>query len=128
MTRLEELALTVGDLEFGGIDAESDFGLDAYFVTTPYVRYALEGRRTQFLGRKGSGKSALFRQIPRLAAQQDANLVVIPLTPDQYAWSALKQYQEQGLLPEHAHTNAWKFTLVVEVTSALNRPERRMAR
>ena len=41
------------------------------------------------------------------------------MTPDQYSWSALKQYQEQGLLPEHAHTNAWKFTLIVEATSAL---------
>ena len=46
VARLGELGLTVGDLDFGGIDAESDFGLDEYFVTTPYVRYALEGRRT----------------------------------------------------------------------------------
>jgi hypothetical protein len=119
VTRLQELGLTVGDLDFGGIDAESDFGLDDYFVTTPYVRYALEGRRTQFLGRKGSGKSALFKQIPRLANAKDSRLVTIAITPDQYSWSALKQYQEQGLLPEHAHTNAWKFTLIVETTSKL---------
>lgn len=119
VTRLEELGLTVGSLDLGGIDAESDFGLDEYFVTTPYVHSALDGRRTQFLGRKGSGKSALFRHIPRLAEARDPRLVVIPITPDQYAWSALKQYEEQGLLPEHAHTNAWKFTLIVEAASAL---------
>lgn len=119
MATLRELGLTVDDLDFGGIDAESDTRLDDYFVTTPYVKYALEGRRTQFLGRKGSGKSALFRQIPRLAEERNQRLVTVLLTPDQYAWSALKQYEEQGLLPEHAHTNAWKFTLLVEVTSAL---------
>jgi len=81
VTPLEQLGLTVGDVDLGGIDAESDFGLDEYFVATPYVRYALAGRRAQFLGRKGSGKSALFRQIPRLAQASDPRLVVIPVTP-----------------------------------------------
>ena len=62
--RLDELALTLRDVDLGGLDAESDHKLAAHFVTTPHVEYALAGRRTLFLGRKGSGKSALFRQLP----------------------------------------------------------------
>jgi len=107
------------DLDFGGIDAESDHGLTDYFVSTPYVRYALEGRRTQLLGRKGSGKSALFRQIPTLSSRGSSSVQTLLLTPNDYAWSALKEYNEQGLLPEHAHANAWKFTLVIEASALL---------
>lgn len=118
--KLSEAGLTLADIDLGGVDAESDLRLADYFVTTPYVRFALTGRRNLFLGRKGSGKSALFTQLPRLAdAAGDRNLSVTLITPDQYAWSALKEYREQGLLAEQAHTNAWKLTLAVEVCGAL---------
>ncbi|BAZ93876.1 uncharacterized protein FOKN1_1480 [Thiohalobacter thiocyanaticus] len=40
------------------------------------------------------------------------------MTPDQYAWGALRQYEERGLLPEQAHSNAWKFTIAVDAAAA----------
>ena len=119
MTKLEELGLTLGDLDLGGIDAESDYRLAEYFVQTPYVSHALQGRRNQFIGRKGSGKSALFLQLPDLARRRDPNLLVVKLTPDQYSWAALRDYSEQGLGSVHAHTNAWRFTLTLEAVGAL---------
>jgi hypothetical protein len=61
--KLADAGLTLDDIDLGGIDAESDHKLDEYFVTTPYVSAALRGGRTLFLGRKGSGKSALFTQL-----------------------------------------------------------------
>lgn len=64
--------------------------------------------------------SALFGQLPRLAEAADSDCVSVALlTPNLYAWSALKEYREQGLLDEQAHTNAWKLTLSVEVAGAL---------
>ena len=72
------------------------------------------------MGSKGSGKSALFTQLDRLFNEAgNANLIVRKMTPDQYAWNALRQYHEQGLLPEHAHTNAWKFPIAIEVAGSL---------
>ena len=41
------------------------------------------------------------------------------ITPDQYSWSALREYREAGLPPEQAHANAWKFTLAIEIAAAL---------
>lgn len=119
--RLAELGLTLEDIDLGGIDAESDPRLEEYFVTTPYVRNAFSGRRALFLGRKGSGKSALFSQLPRLAAASASpeELSVELITSDQYSWSALKRYQEQGLLKEQAHTNAWKLSLAIDISVAL---------
>jgi len=124
--RLADAKLTLGDIELGGIDAESDHNLDEYFVLTPYVGAALRGSRTLFLGRKGSGKSALFRQLEKLVETTDGSSpIVVSLTPDQYAWAALRSYEEQGILPEQAHTNAWKLTLAIEVAAALvaHRPD-----
>ena len=117
---LGECGLRIGDLNIGGIDAESDRSLSDHFLKTPHVNSAFQGRRTQFLGRKGSGKSALFSQLPRLATEMDiSNVEFVQITPDQYAWSALSNYAEMGILPDQAHTNAWKLTIAIEAAGAL---------
>jgi anti-anti-sigma factor len=108
------------DLDLGGFDAESDHLLSDRFVTTPYVREALTGRRTLFLGRKGSGKSALFRNLPALISDQESTPALsVPITPDAYAWGTLKQYEESGYSVEAAHRSAWKLTLAIQVASWL---------
>lgn len=119
--------MRLADIDLGGFDAESDDRLGEYFVETPYVREALSGKRTLFLGRKGSGKSALFRQLPELYGQSGRDVLAIPVTPDQYAWAALREYQEVGLLPEAAHTNAWKLTLAIQIASRIAVHERHWA-
>lgn len=118
--KLHEAGKTLADVQLGAPDAEADKRLANYFLTTPHVEAALHLRRTLFLGRKGAGKSALFTQLPRLVAEAGhPNTKIILVTPDQYAWSALREYQEGGLLPEQAHANAWKFTLAIEAAAAL---------
>src|SRR3954454_19413309 len=111
--------LDIKSVDLGASDAESDRRLGEYFVTTPYVDEALVGRRTLFLGRKGSGKSALFRQFPTLVREAGRHLEVVSITPDNYAWKALKDYKERGLSEQAAHRNAWKLTLSVQIASAL---------
>ena len=46
------------------------------------------------------------------------------MSPDQYAWGALKEYKEQGILAEQAHTNAWKLTLAITMASELSALDR----
>ncbi len=117
---LHQAGKTLADVQLGTPDAEADRRLAAYFLKTPHVDAALQLRRTLFLGRKGAGKSALFTQLPRLVREAGyTSAKVILVTPDQYAWNALREYQERGLLPEQAHANAWKFTLAIEAGAAL---------
>lgn len=117
---LQAAGKTLSDVQLGAPDAEADRHLATYFLSTPHVEAALQLRRTLFLGRKGAGKSALFTQLPRLVAEAGYKTAkVILITPDQYAWSALREYQEGGLLPEQAHANSWKFTLAIEAGAAL---------
>ena len=68
--RLSDAQKSVRDLEFGTVDAEADRKLAQYFINTPQVDQALRFRSANFLGRKGSGKSAIFTQLPRLTAEK----------------------------------------------------------
>lgn len=124
MTRLKDLGLTLESIDLGGVDAEADVRLSEYFVKTPYVATALSGKRSIYIGRKGSGKSALFSQLGRLFGSSSPKTLVHTLTPDQYAWLALKKYEEEGLLAEQAHTNAWKLTLAIETAGTLLKQEK----
>ncbi len=117
---LSEKRITVKDIDLGTVDAEADQRLADYFINTPQVNEALSFRSAHFLGRKGSGKSAIFTQLPRLTKDRYGDAAQVSLmTPDQYAWGALREYTEQGLLSEQAHTNAWKFTIAVDAAAAL---------
>lgn len=46
------------------------------------------------------------------------------VTPDEYAWAALREYQEQGINAEAAHTNAWKLTVAIRIASELTSLDR----
>ncbi len=119
--RLTELGINLGNIDLGSVDAESDKRLAEYFVKTPQATAAVRLRKTQFLGRKGAGKSALFSQLQSLFHESGSHRTrVILLTPDQYAWGALRQYKETGLLSEQAHANAWQFTIAVEAAAVLS--------
>lgn len=122
MSRLSELGLTLRNIDLGSLEAESDPRLSEYFVQTPYVADLIGNRRTLFLGRKGSGKSAVFTQLDHLLdAQGHAEAIIVRLTPDQYAWDTLRSYEEQGLMLDQAHSNAWKYTLALQAAAALVR-------
>jgi hypothetical protein len=45
--------------------------------------------------------------------------VTVAVTPDEYAWGVLREYEEQGINAEAAHTNAWKLTLAIRIASEL---------
>lgn len=112
------------EIDLGGFDAESDPELEDYFLETEHARSLFDKRQRIFLGRKGSGKSSLFLQLPRLSQQYKRKDFVIHLTPDSYAWDAMKSYRENGVSSELAHTNAWRFTLVLEAGLYLTRQVR----
>ena len=105
-------------IDLGKDEAEQDSRLKEYFLKTTYYENAFSGKKTIIIGRKGSGKSAIFILLQDELEKNDS--LVIPITPDQYSWSALKDYKEQGILPEQAHTNAWKLTLLASVVWKLN--------
>jgi energy-coupling factor transporter ATP-binding protein EcfA2 len=105
-------------INLGKDEAEQDERLKEYFLKTESYEKIRNGEKTIVLGRKGSGKSAIFTLLEEEYSNKGD--IVIQITPDQYSWGALKDYQEQGILPEQAHTNAWKLTLLSAIVWKLN--------
>lgn len=105
-------------IDLGNDEAEQDARLEEYFLRTPFYENAMNGSKTLVIGRKGSGKSAIFILIDK-EIRRTGNMV-ITITPDQYSWSALKDYKESGILPEQANTNAWRLTLLSSIVWKLN--------
>ena len=114
----EGFTYDLSKIDLGKDEAEQDQRLQEYFLKTSNYRNALAGTKTIVIGRKGSGKSAIFALMQ--VELEESGALVIPITPDQYSWSALKDYEEKGILPEQAHTNSWKLTLLSSVVWKLN--------
>jgi hypothetical protein len=117
MTSLLAQGKTLSDVDLGSIDAESDRNLSEYFLKTQWALKAVSGRRTHVIGRKGSGKSAIFAQ---LATIDENRRLVELITPDQYSWAALKGYKEDTLTTEQAYKNAWAYTLAAVVALTIS--------
>lgn len=108
-------------INLGNDEAEQDQSLKEYFLKTSSYKNSLNGSKTIIIGRKGSGKSAIFKLMKD--ELEEMGSIVIPITPDQYSWSALKDYKELEILPLQAHTNAWRMTLLSSVIWKLNQED-----
>jgi hypothetical protein len=108
-------------IDLGKDEAELDERLREYFIRTSHYQNTITGSKTIIIGRKGSGKSAIFTLAKEQLESQGS--LVIPITPMQYSWTALKEYKEAGITAEQAHTNAWIITLLSAIVWKLNEQE-----
>ena len=96
----------IGNVNFGKLDAESDANLRDFFVDTGHLARLASGEKHFILGRKGSGKTALFR----LAEGQNlGNVTVIGVEFDKYPWAFHSQLKQTGVLAESAFEASWRF-------------------
>ncbi|MGN5594582.1 P-loop ATPase, Sll1717 family [Stutzerimonas nitrititolerans] len=103
MTNLE-------NLNFGEFDAESEMQmLSEYFFDNGTLGQIKNGQKRYFLGRKGSGKTALFLQAQKTKISQE----VISLDFDDYCWDMHKRIREEGVPEENSYTASWRFTFLI---------------
>lgn len=100
-------------LDLGRLDAESDSRLSEYFVETGAAERVAKGKQL-VLGRKGSGKTALF---VHLKAKLDATVVDLDLTD--YLFSTHKSLRESGVAETSAYTTAWKLLIYVAILGSV---------
>lgn len=105
-------------LTFGDPMAENEFQtLGAYFLETDQYLRALRGEVNLVVGRKGTGKTALFSQV-RDRIRRDRQNIVVDLKPEGYQLRKLKEdvfgYLAQGA-KEHLVVAFWEYLLYLEV-------------
>ena len=99
-------------LTFGASAAENEFNeLSGYYLDTDQFQRALRGEVRLVVGRKGSGKTAIFAQV-RDRTRRDRQNIVVDLRPDGYQLLKFKEMVLKYLGPgalEHTVTAFWEY-------------------
>ena len=114
-------------LSFGASAAENEFReLARYYLETDQFQRALRGEVRLVVGRKGSGKTAIFAQV-RDRTRRERRNVVLDLRPDGYQLLKFKEtvlkYLGSGAL-EHTVTAFWEYLLLLEICHKLLEKDR----
>ncbi|HGK7302306.1 TPA: hypothetical protein ACJ509_000129 [Stenotrophomonas maltophilia] len=104
-------AADIRDVNFGRLDAESETHLGEFFLDTGVTSRIGDGEHSLILGRKGSGKTALF-------TEAKLRPVILRLDFHDYAWDAHKAIQELGGSADSKYMASWAFTFLVAACRA----------
>jgi hypothetical protein len=107
------------NLNFGDPAAENEMStLGLYYMQTEQFSRAMRGEVNLVVGRKGSGKTALFLQV-RDHVRSDKRNIMVDLKPEGYQLIKLKEgmlrYLSDGSR-QHLITAFWEYLLLLEVT------------
>lgn len=101
---------------FGAIEAESDDLLDECFEEHAAFKEALSGRRFLVLGRKGSGKTAIYKKLLSLKSPE---IFTVGHTFSDYPW----QYHDAQVIPSAAeqerYLNSWRYLILLSLAKIL---------
>ncbi|MGE4294466.1 MAG: hypothetical protein AB7E49_02055 [Campylobacterales bacterium] len=103
------------DIEtFGSIDAESDSNLLNYFYETPIAAKLLEYEKSIVIGRKGSGKTALYKYIQSKDKDKASALLF-----QHYPWKVHDRFKNSNTSERESYLNAWIFFFYIEIFKRL---------
>jgi len=117
-----EIPSLLQSLHIGDPTAENEMAtLSEYYMQTHEYQQALHGNVNLAVGRKGSGKTALFIQL-RDKIRRDKRNVVVDLRPEGYQLIKLKEdmlaYLSEGSR-QHIITAFWEYLILLEVAYKL---------
>ena len=119
------------ELDLGDLAAENEVrGLQQYFVPTGQSITARQGHAPLVVGRKGSGKSAIFYEI-RNSEGRGIHELVLDLRPEGNQFVRLREYVEaqlSGGMQEFALTGFWTYLLLTEIARKVLRHDSSLAR
>ena len=109
------------NIYMGHPDALQDNELLEYFVPTKEFHDAVEGNRTVFIGRRGTGKSANFQAIKAEVSSQ-SNVIDVEILPDDFQLERITGFIEQQLdlpNPKLIFQSIWNYVLTSELLRSL---------
>jgi hypothetical protein len=108
----------IAEIDLGASAAENEIQqLGAYYVQTDQYGQALSGNVRLAVGRKGSGKSALFFQL-RDRIRSDRKVVVLDLKPEGHQLKRFKDAVLQTVgdaVQEHLVAAFWEYVILLEL-------------
>lgn len=119
------------DLDLGDVAAENEIGgLRYYFVPTGASIMARQGHARIVVGRKGSGKTAIFYDV-RNNEGRGIDSLVLDLKPEGHQFLRLREFIHEKMslgVAGYTLTGFWTYTLLCEVARKLLEADERIAR
>jgi Cdc6-like AAA superfamily ATPase len=105
----------------GHPDALQDYNLMEYFVPTKEYDDAINARRSIFIGRRGSGKSANFQAITT-ELRENSNITLVTISPDDFEFERMGGFLEDEYAlanPNFVYQTVWNYVFLTEIVRAL---------
>lgn len=99
---------------FGAIDAENDKNLLINFYKSDVIAQLLEGDKSIVIGRKGTGKSAIYTYICDEYSQEAVKLVF-----KDYPWQLHDKFKNEMVSERERYVNSWEFLLYIEIAKRI---------
>lgn len=109
-----EPPLIHGIEEFGRIDAESELQLADFFIRTDAYMRIEDVEHIVVLGRKGTGKTAIYKALMQRAARF-RNTHAVGLQFRNYPWQAHSEFEDANAAPVERYIESWQFLILVEL-------------
>jgi hypothetical protein len=101
------------------VSAESDRDLMRYFVKTPLLNRVIREGRWMVIGRKGTGKTALYEFLRQASPVDLAGYHAIALSFKDYPWPIQRLYREGMESEISSYQRSWKYLIVVRCLAGL---------
>ena len=101
------------------VSAESDKDLMRYFLKTRYLTDIINSDKWMVLGRKGTGKTAIFEYLKNSDPSNINGFNVISLDFSNYPWPIHQLYKESMEGELTAYQKSWNYLFIVQAISKL---------
>jgi hypothetical protein len=108
---------------FGGVAAENDDLLGEFFIRTSAYQRILSQERFIVVGRKGTGKTAIYRKLLD-HAEQEAEAFAAGLEFSDYPWGAHQEVANTLAAAVERFSESWRFLILVELAKLMLRDQK----
>lgn len=109
------MSKTIQQVEyFGAIDAENDKDLLANFYRAGFIEELIDGTKSIVIGRKGTGKSAIYTYICDKFKDE-----AVRLEFKDYPWKLHDRFSNTVVPERERYVNSWEFLLYIEIAKRI---------
>lgn len=101
------------------VSAESDRDLMRYFVKTPLIGRVLRDGRWMVIGRKGTGKTALYEYFRQASPDEIEGHGTVALSFKDYPWPIQRLYREAMESEISSYQRSWRYIIIVKCLAGL---------
>lgn len=116
MTEKEKVEI-LKKIEFGDVDANADPNLDKYFYDNNYWNKIIEDSTYFVVGKKGTGKSALYKMLGKLAIENGALFSNCDF--GDFPFNKLMQLSDDDFSKPNQYQSIWQLVIMNQIVSLI---------